>query len=169
MARPNYNLIRFIRRCIRMMKKEYGNPITVYQLATATTNYDTGVKAATHTSTYVDRAVVLPVRLSRDAIQTISLISANKQIVQGGTNDPGLRQFIIDRTDVPTTYTIDQDDWLVYDGKRYDIKTVDEYEYKTAWLLTAKLIQGAPAYEDLHAKANSYLLDLTQTATAVIV
>ncbi|MHC4301378.1 MAG: hypothetical protein ACYS7Y_29270 [Planctomycetota bacterium] len=168
MVRPNYNLIRFIRRCIRQMKKEYGNAITVYALGTVDTDYDTGVKTETHTSVFIRRAVVLPVNLTRDVIQTISMISANKKVVQGGTFDPGIRRFIIDRTDVPATWTVKKDDWIVYDGKRYDVKTAEEYEYKTAWLVTAKLIEGAPVYEDHHVKADGYLLDLTQTATAVI-
>jgi len=168
MTRPNYNLIRFIRRCIRQMKQEYGSEITVYALGTATTNYDTGVKTVTRTSVVIPRAVVLPVKLSRDVIQTISIISANKQLLQGGTFDAGLRTFIIDRTDVPSTWTVEKDDWLVYDGRRYDVKTVEEYEYKTAWVITAKLVEGNPVYQDHHVKTNGYLLSLTQTATAVI-
>jgi len=168
MTRPNYNLIRFIRRNILQLKKEYGNPITVYQLLTANTNLESGVKTETHDSAYIPRAVVLPVTLTRAVIQSISMISANKQVVQGGTFDPGLRTFIIDRRDVPSTFELKQDDWITYDGERYDIKRVDAYEYKTAWLVQAKLIEGAPAYEDLHTKTNSYLLDLTHTVTAVI-
>lgn len=168
MARPNYNLIRFIRRCIRDMKRDYGNPITIYRLGNVTTNYATGSKIETHTSVYIGRAVVLPVSLTRDVIQTISLISANKKILQGGTLDQGLRKFIIDRGDVPSTFTIKKDDWIVYDEKRYDIKVVEEYEYKTAWLVTGKLIEGNPTYEDKYVKTNSYLLNLTQTVTAVI-
>jgi hypothetical protein len=150
------------------MKKEYGNPITVYQLGTVSTDHNSGVKTQTHTSTYIPRAVVLPVALTRDVIQSISMISANKKVVQGGTFDPGLRRFIIDRTDVPSTYTINHDDWITFDGRRYNIKRVEEYEYKTAWLVYAKLIEGQPDYEDFHVKANAYLLSLTQTATAVI-
>ena len=168
-TRPNYNLIRLIRRCIRQLKKEYGNPITVYQLLTVNTDYDSGAKTETHNSVHVKRAVVLPVSLTRDVIQSISMISANKQVVQGGTFDPGIRTFIIDRSDVPSDFDLHQDDWITYNGERYDIKKVNAYEDKTAWLVQAKLIEGAPAYEDLHAKTNSYLLNLTQTATAVIV
>jgi hypothetical protein len=150
------------------MKREYGNPITVYQLGDVNTDHNSGVKTQTHTSTYIPRAVVLPVALTRDVIQSISMISANKKVVQGGTFDPGLRRFIIDRTDVPSTYEIKHDDWITFDGQRYNIKKVEAYEYKTAWLVFAKLIEGAPAYEDLHVKTNVYLLSLTQTATAVI-
>lgn len=169
MTRPNYNLVRFIRRAIRQMKKLYGNPITVYQQGTVATDYDTGIKTETHDSVYILRAVVLPVALTRDVVQTISMISANKQIVQGGTFDAGLRNFILDRTDLPSTWEIKKDDWITYDGNRYNVKKVTAFEYETGWIVQAKLIEGGPTYVDIHAKTNDYLLSLTQTATAVIV
>lgn len=169
MSRPNYNLIRFIKRNIRTLKKEYGGPITVYALGSTTTNLDTGVKTHTRTSQFINRAVVLPVTLSREVTQTISLISANKKLVQGGSYDVGKRRFIIDRSDVPKGWTIGNDDWLVYDNRRYELIAVEEFEQKTAWLIVAKMVDGSAAVEqDHYAKGNSYLLDLTQTVTATV-
>ena len=168
MVRPNYNLISFIRRTIRQMKKEYGGPITVYKLGTAETDYDSGVKTYSHSSTPINRAVVLPSRVAREITQTISMISANKKVVQGGTYDTGKRAFIIDRTDVPATFNFNNDDWIIYDGKRFDIITVDEFEYKTGWIVVGKVIEGTNPRQDLYAKGNGYLLSLTQSASATI-
>jgi len=168
----NYNLVRLIRRCIRQMKAEYGHPITLYQLGNAETDYETGVKSRTHTSVYIKRAVVLPSVLTREIYQSISVISANKRVVQGGSFDPAVRRFIIDRTDVPSTYTVKNDDWIVYAGARYDIKKVEEYEYETAWLVYAHRIEGAPVHEDLYIKqsdlTDGYMMTLTQNVTGVI-
>lgn len=166
--RPNYRLIQFIRRCIRSLKKDYGNPITVYSQGEATTNYATGVKTVTRESKYISRAIVLPSRIKPDAIQTISIISSNKKIVQGGTFEAGKRTFIIDRSDVDSDWIVTTQDWIVYDGKRFDILQVDEYEYKTAWLIQAKVVEGAEVYEDHYAYGNAYLLSLTQSASATI-
>ena len=168
MTRPNYNLIRFIRRNIRMLKREYGGPITIYNLDTATTNYVSGAKSCVKTSVYLPRAIVLPSRIRPEVIQSISLISANKKIVQGGAFEAGKRTFIIDRTDVDANFTISNQDWIVYDGKRFDITQIDEYEYKTAWLIQAKVVEGVVPHEDLYARGNSYLLSLTQSASATI-
>jgi len=168
MARPNYRLIQFIRRNIRMLKKDYGNPITVYSQAEATTNYETGVKSVSRESKYIKRAVVLPSRIRPEVIQSISLISANKKVVQGGAFEAGKRTFIIDRTDVDSDWVVTTQDWIVYDGKRFDITQVDEYEYKTAWLIQAKVVEGAEVQEDHYAKGNAYLLSLTQSASATI-
>jgi hypothetical protein len=164
MVRPNYNLIRFIRRNIRMLKKEYGGPITVYRLLDTTTNMQTGVKTVSRSSTYIRRAVVMPNRLTRDQVQSISLISANKKVVQGGEYDPGQRTFIIDRTDVPSTWTIRQDDWVVYENKRYDIKHIDEFEQKTAWLIVAREIEGVSPEEDQYGYPNDRM-DLEDAAS----
>ena len=95
MARPNYNLIKFIQRNLYQLKREYGGSITVYVLGGVDTDLKTGVKTAAHTSYPISRAIVLPVRIKREVIQTISMISANKKFVQGGTFDTGTRTFII--------------------------------------------------------------------------
>jgi hypothetical protein len=131
------------------MKAGYGGPITLYKLISVSTDRATGTKTAGHLSLPIDRAVVLPDMLSRNHVQTISIISANKQVVQGGTYDPGIRRFIIDRSDAPA-WELDQDDWLVYDGARFDIKTIEDFEQNTAWLVTAKHVRGAIVHEDIY-------------------
>lgn len=157
MVRPNYNLIRFIRRNIRMMKKEYGGPITIYRLNTTTTNLQTGTKTADRDSVYVRRAVVLPNRLSRDAIQSISLLASYNKIAQGGTYDPGQRRFIIDRSDVSSSWELSQDDWIVYNNKRYDIKTIDDFEQNTAWLVVAREIESVTPEQDKYGYPDNYI------------
>jgi hypothetical protein len=166
MARPNYNLIRFIRRCIRQMKKEYGGPVTLYKLNSATTDRATGAKTVNRDSLYIARAVVLPDKLTREKVQTISIISANKQVVQGGTYDPGTRRFIIDRTDAPG-WDLQQDDWLVYNSHRYDIKYIEEFEQRTAWLVAARKVDGSKVNEDIPVKPAQNMI-LTDTATGSI-
>jgi len=157
MTRPNYNLIRFIRRCISQMKREYGGPVTIYHLNDATTNLQTGVKSVDRDSVYISRAVVLPKKLSRDAVQSISLISANKKVVQGGTYDPGTRTFIIDRRDVPSDWDLRQDDWIVYDSKRYDMKWISEFEQKTAWLVVGREVERLVPEEDIYCAGTSLI------------
>lgn len=166
MVRPNYNLIRFIRRNIRMLKKDYGSPITIYKLNDTTTNIKTGVKTVNRDSVFVRRAVVLPNRLTREQIQSISLISANKKVVQGGAFDPGRRRFIVDRSDV-SNWELSQDDWIVYDDKRYDIKSIDDFEQNTAWYIVAKEIEGVTPEQDRFGYPNHYI-EFDQTASYTV-
>lgn len=164
----NHNLIRFIRQNIYTLKREYGGSVTVYKLLDASTNLDSGQKSYNSDSYEIRRAVVLPVHMVRHVIQSISLISANKKIVQGGTFDMGDRVFIIDRRDVPSTLELMKDDWIIYDDRRYDIKTIDEYEQKTAWLIVGKLIAGVVPEQHRRTYPDD-ILNLTQTATPSIV
>src|SRR4030042_729535 len=157
MVNANYNLIRFIRRCIYQMKREYGGDIQINVLGTVNTNYQTGGKSAYWTAYNISRAVVLPVRIKREVVQTISMISANKKFVQGGTFETGTRTFIIDRRDCPALPAINKEDWIVYDNKRYEIKWVDEFEQGTAWLIIGKELEGADRNKAHAGSASSAL------------
>jgi len=169
MARANYNLIRFIRRAIYQLKHEYGGAIALYTLGTVNTNYESGVKTAGHTSYQIKRAIVLPLRVKREVVQTISMISANKQFVQGGTYDTGTRTFIIDRKDLPSGVVVNNDDWITYEGKRYEIKWVDEFEQSTAWVIIGKTLEGHTVAEDVPGTANTNSLGISGTASATVV
>lgn len=166
MTRPNYNLIRLVKNCIYQMKREYGGEITLYQLTNATTNLATGVKTETHNSIVIPRAVILPARVQREVIQSISAISANKKLVMGGSMDTGTRVFIIDRSDAPA-YVITNDDWIVYKHVRYDIKSIEEFEQDTAWVITGKAQEGSPPEEDIRVYGNDELFTMTQNAVGV--
>lgn len=162
----NTRLVKFQQRNIRMLKKDYGSEITIYELVSATTNLDTGVKTATYNSYPISRAVVLPAHAIRAAIQSISLISVNKKVVQGGTFDAADRTFLIDRADVPDSLELKKDDWIEYNGRRYDIKTVDHYEEATSWLVSARRIDDV--IPELHYRSPARTsMALTQNASVV--
>jgi hypothetical protein len=90
----------------------------------------------------VSKCIVLPVKIQREAVQSISVISANKSFVYGGTYDAGSRMFIIDSRDLPDDYEIVNDDWLVYNDRRYDIKDITEFEQHTGWIITGREVKG---------------------------
>jgi hypothetical protein len=87
---------------------------------------------------------VLPVKLQREVIQTVSQISANKSFAYGGSFDSGSREFVIDSHDLPVGYIVSLDDWIVYDGHRYALKNIEQLEQHSGWHITGKMIQGAP-------------------------
>jgi hypothetical protein len=115
------------------------------------------VKSQTKTVTRVDRAIVLPVRISRDVVQSISLISANKEFVTGGGYDSGTREFIVDRRDTPTLPALTEDDWLVYRDRKYQIKNFQEFEFEAGWIITAKELVGEVPEQIYLLSADSYL------------
>ena len=125
----NYSLNQQIRRVLYALKRQYGGMVTVYQNGTVTTDTKTGETARTKTATRIQRAIVLPVTISREVKQSISLISANKQMVMGGGFEVGKRMFIIERRDCPNL-VLHKADWLVYNSRRYAIDNFDKKIYQ---------------------------------------
>lgn len=132
----NYNLNRRIRQALYTLKRAFGSTVTFYKLIDSDTDYTTGQKVSTTTSYTIPRCIVLPVRIQREVVQTISIISANKGLLQGGTYDAGQREFVIDARDLPVIPR--QDDYLVYNDRRYEFKEVYELEQRTGWHIVAK-------------------------------
>jgi hypothetical protein len=137
----SYSLNQQIRRALYALKRQYGGTIVVYQNSAVTTDTKTGEVARTKTATRIRRAVVLPVTISREVKQSISLISANKQMVTGGGYEAGKRLFIIERRDCPNL-VLHKSDWLAYNGRRYAIENYEEYEFDAAYIITGKEMPG---------------------------
>jgi hypothetical protein len=138
----SYSLNQQIRRVLYALKRQYGGRINVYKLAASETDVRTGRKQQTVAVTRIERAIVLPGHTARKAIRGISLISANKTMVMGGTYDSQKRDFIIDRRDVPSLPALTADDWIVYQGRKYQVAEVDAFEFDAAWIVTAKELVG---------------------------
>lgn len=138
----NRGMNRFIRRILYSLKRQYSGRVDVYKLGSTATDYETGEKTYTRTMICVPKCIVLPVKIQREVVQSISQVSANKMFVYGGTYDAGTRMFIIDARDLPANYEITDDDWLIYDNRRYDIKSITEFEQHTGWTVIGKEIKG---------------------------
>ncbi len=156
-------LNRMIQQTLYSLKRQYGGTVSVYRLNNAETDVRTGRKQIDKDVFVVRRAIVLPVTVSRSVIQSISQISANKAFVYGGSFDSGLRKFIIDARDLPGGFEFTNDDWLVYNGRRYEIKTISEFEFRAAWIIVGKELMGRTA-EQVHLVAADSLLGLATGA-----
>lgn len=175
MSNPNRNysptnryLPRRIRQTIYKLKRLYGAKIVVYKQGTKETNIQTGVITWTGREAHtVNRAIISPAKLDRQQVQTISMISADKQFVYGGTFDRGARWFYIDPQDLPTGHEILMDDWIVYNGKKYEIKTVKDNEFDSLWeVLGVELVGVTP--EQIYNLTAYNIVDLDQTADGVL-
>jgi len=138
----NRNLSYRIRQALYQLKKDYGAPIDIYKLVSSATNARTGEKVVTKTKTHVRRAVVVPAKIDRIVQRTISIISANKQFVSGGDYDLSQRDFIVDRHDVPGLLELTADDWIVYNNRKYQVKTVEAFEVDAGWVITGRELVG---------------------------
>ncbi len=136
-----YFLNRQMQVALYALKRQYGGPIVIYRLLSSTVDPKTGEASVNTLTTRIKRAIVLPVTMTRDVVRNISVISADKQLVQGGSFETGRRVFIIDRRDA-RTLVLSQDDWLVWNGRKYQFEKLEEMEFDSGWLITGKVLLG---------------------------
>jgi len=153
----NRSMNRFIRKTLYSLKRQYGGRVDIYKLVTTATDYGTGVKSYTRTMVTVPKCIILPVKVQREAVQSISIISANKSFVYGGSFDAGTRTFIVDARDLPDAYEIQNDDWFVYNGRRYDLKNISEFEQHTGWIMVGREVKGVRPEQIFHMRVDSWL------------
>lgn len=142
-----YFLNRQMQTALYVLKRQYGGPIVIYRLLSSEVNLETGEAEVKTLATRVKRAIVLPVRLTRDIARNISVISADKTMVQGGSFEVGKKVFIVDRRDA-RSLVLSHDDWLVWNGHKYQIEKIDEIEFDSGWIITGKVLLGETDLED---------------------
>lgn len=148
----NRNLNRRIQAAIYSLKRLFGGEIMLYRQGDPVTNLETGEKTWPDIrARRIKKAIILPVKVTREQTQTISMISSDKKFVYGGLYDRGTRHFFIDARDLPPGYEIKRDDWIVYDGKKYEIKELQTNEFDALWEVIAVELVGV-------SPANIYLL-----------
>lgn len=153
-------LTRIIRQTLYMLKRHYGGTINIYTIGSSNTDPRTGVVTETRSVVRVDRAVILPARISREVKRSISQISANKMFVVGGTYDARRRLFIVDRNDVPDL-TLTNNSYLVNRNRKYEIEEVQEFEFEAGWVIVGRELVGEVP-EQIHLLYADNLIHLTQ-------
>ncbi len=139
----NRRLMRSLRQTLYTLKRSFGGTVYVYTLLDAETDYTTGIKSSTQQVTRVPRAIILPIKVQREEVQTLSIISANKAFVYGGTYDAGTRLFVLDARDVDSSFELKLDDWFVYDNQRFSLKSIEKLELNSGWLVVGRAVEEA--------------------------
>lgn len=134
----NLNLNRRIRQLLYALKRQFGGPVTVYKFEDSQTDYLTGIKTQFVSKVFVPRAIILPVKVAREIATSITIVAANKMMVYGGAYDAGTRQFMLDAQDMPRDFQFSKDDFILYNDRRYEIKSYEEFEFHSAWSIIGK-------------------------------
>ncbi len=132
----NRGLLRSLRLTLYGLKRQFGGTVYIYNLQDAETDYTTGVKTSTQSFTQVRRAIVLPVKVEREVIKSLT----SKPFTYGGSYDTRTRLFVIDARDVAVGFEIAMDDWVHYNGYRYSLKSIEKLELDAGWLLVGTAI-----------------------------
>ena len=155
------------RSAIYKLKRLYGGTIFLYKQGNPSTDLLTGVKTWSDREVYrIEYAIILPVKATREQVQTISMISADKKFVYGGYFDRHARWFFIDPRDLPSGYVIEQDDHIVYRGKQYEIKEILDTEFDSIWGVSAVALEGVVP-QQMHNLSGKNILDFQFAASGV--
>lgn len=145
--------LQFIDSDIYDLKREYGFPIDFYRINSSTVNRETGEKTVTRTVYHINLAVVLSVDTRRKFAYDIAYLAANKNFTYGAMYDQKIRSFLIDSKDL--NLVPNNSDYIIYDLKRYDILSVNDY--KNCFIIDGKALEGKPLEQILSSIVNQRL------------
>ena len=164
----NRYVSRRIAATVYKLKRLYGGTIFLYKQGDPTTDIGTGVTTwANREVTRIERGIILPVKLNRDQPQGISYISSGKEFAYGGMIDSRSRWFYIDPSDLTDGYEIKRDDWVVYEGKKYEIKTIGDTEFDALWEVLGVEVPGVVP-EEIHLLSGYTVIDISHTNSRVV-
>ncbi len=154
------NSLGFVKRLLYQLKKDYGLSIDIYKTTSSETNLQTGKKTTSRSVTRIRKAIVLPSILARKFSYDLSFIAANKNFTYGGFYDVTTRLIIVDRSDLPSNFELGNEDYIVYDRKRFDVKQFESLEHRQGYLITVKETVGQKAHQILsYAVGNNFFAE----------
>ena len=137
------NVLRQIKKIVYRLKRQYGIVMYIgYRNTDDTYNLETGQVSRDLLYHKIRRGIVLPQRQTKDFEYDLSFIAANKNFTYGGIFEPGVRNVIIDVKDLPSDFVVDTEMYVVFENRRYEIKTATRAENNKAWLIQAKQVSS---------------------------
>lgn len=144
------------------LKRDYGIPLDLYKTKT-TENIETGRKTVTRTKIHIRKAISLP---ATEMIRT----RAAQQFLKASEIEISDRFIILDYNDLPKDFDIEPRDHVIINHHRYEIITVNENEYGTGYMLTARETKGVDKFEVIDGKVKHKLVfvQLVQGETVIV-
>ncbi len=168
MSANNSRGLAFIRRVLYQLKRDYGLEINFNFRTSSELNSETLQKTVVEDSFIVNRAILFPSGMERSFVYSLPMIASNKNFTYGALFDVDRRRILVDARDIPSSVTLDNDMWLVFDGKRYDLEEIHEFEFSSGFMLVAKQATNVTLNNNIKRTYDTPL-DLTQTASAVVI
>jgi hypothetical protein len=156
MIQPRRKTTRHIRKALYSLKQEYGFEVTFYNITSESVDYKTGQRANVTSHLNVRKVIILPRKLTSKFEFDLAYIAAGKNMTYGGLYQTGTRKLIVDRRDVGD-FEIKVDGYFTWEGKRYQIDSVEDFELNTGWVIVGRVVEGAIRNMIVDLKAESPL------------
>ncbi len=134
---PRQRQTRFIRKMIYTLKRELGFEITLHKITEEVLDLETGDRTPTIITKKIKRAIILPATLRR----TAEYGDSPKNFKYGALYDTGSRQITIDAVDLGD-FIIEEEDYIIWNGKRWQVSVIQTLELSTAYTITVKMVEG---------------------------
>ncbi len=159
------NRLRFVKRTIYRLKRSYGVPLDLYTQTLGDTDTRTGEKTISYTKAHIRKAIVQPARTHREFVYDLAYISANKDFTTGGFFDASDRRVILDRSDLPADWVMNNDQFVIFDNRRFDVKSYYEFETNTGYIL---VLRESVGQKIVRLEEGTSILTLQDSAAGVI-
>jgi len=134
------NNLNYIKRVLYKLRQDFGKPATLIQIGDITVDYKTGLQTSSNVSYELTRIVRLPRNTTSFARIGMALGIFNR----GGESDRTTADYIIDAAILPQDVIPDiRQNYLIIEGKRYNIIKVAELDNRLGYLVTTEAIEGA--------------------------
>lgn len=152
--------LRNMRGVIYRLKRGYGLPLSIQYQLSSSVDLETGKMSQDLAEINIRRAILLPATYHKEIKYDIGYLKANSNFTYGGYVTTGRRDVIIDGKDLPKDFTIlVRDDYtIICDGKRYNIKSVEQLDLGIGSYVVMDYVGGVPKNELHVEKVNSKLI-----------
>lgn len=155
-----------VRRVIYSLKRRFGLKVEILYLISTSTNVETGKVTNVRGKRTVQKAILLPTKIHKEFAFDLAYIAASKNFTMGSTYTTSERKLIIDRRDL-RDFEIKVGMWFVFEGKRYDVKQVEEFEHNAGYIITAEQ-DTAVAMENMYEGVADTTISVTQTGAGTL-
>ena len=140
---PERRRRREVQNVLYLMKRAYGIPLDYYQVTPGSVNVETGVvEDDTVTLTEIKRGISFEVTVGQKFEYDLGFVAANKNFTYGGLFEVGDRVIIIDESDLPSDFQVQENDYFVVSGDRYNIERHFDADAKAGYIFATRRTQG---------------------------
>ncbi len=136
---------RRVQTLLHILGRSYEVPAQVYKVTVGTPNYDTGSKSVTR-AVHNIRTITFEAARLRKFEYDIGYLAANKNFTYGGFYEQGDRVMIVDRRRIVSGLELEQKDYFIYHGQRYDIQKIVDLDYNAGWFLHLRATKDNTRY-----------------------
>lgn len=133
----------FVKSVIRSLKRQYGQPIKLFNTTTTgTIDWSEGTASGRTTSSKsIAKALILPSRTTKNFSYDLTFIAANKNFTYGGYYDSTQRDIIIDFDDIGD-FNINLRTIVRFNESDYQIRELINYEESNSVYLIITRVEG---------------------------